>query len=413
MAAQQPITEKGLKYNAEDAKAAAAQGKFIRVRSNQGGQTSNGPTKRSLSGAERMWKRAENAAEDEKRALRPDERDVYIISLRLAGTPADITRALRAANYGENDIRRYLSEAVTQENFKRLSSGQPNRGEESLASAVRAELESSSRLSGSKGGSSKQYGQYSLRDFVNMAGGTIKAVSSGGTRASPRGGGGARKTLAERIEKLKREGDKVMNVSELKADGTGAKAIPRPSGKRAPTKMVIEKYRIASDNLDGLREALRQLGASASEIEHAAGSFGPSGKFEKAVTAPKAAKGGKAKGGKAKGGKGKKAKSPRGKSPAAAAAPSVSSATGDVKSAAPAPQGMMSSAAAAPFVPPSFAGPSGGFGSVGRPLSPRGQGQFTAAPTSQARVYTPPSGAPQGYGTTAAAVPSMPQTGLF
>jgi hypothetical protein len=74
-------------------------------------------------------------------------------------------------------------------------------------------------------------------------------------RGSPKGKRGA-KPLAEKLEALA-EG-KVMDVSNLRADGSGAKVVVQPGAKSK--KVLVPGFRLVSDKKNGIKAAAKLLG---------------------------------------------------------------------------------------------------------------------------------------------------------
>lgn len=102
-AKSQPVVEIGLRWSAESAAKHAATNSFIRV----GGEKSS---TRFLSGASRSWSNPN-----------PEENStVFVLPLRISGTPKHITEALKLAQppYTEDEINEYLGDAISKDNHQ-------------------------------------------------------------------------------------------------------------------------------------------------------------------------------------------------------------------------------------------------------------------------------------------------------
>lgn len=223
-----------------------------------------------LSGAAKKWQ--------------TDPSFAYVPSLRVAGTPEDIERVL-----GE-DAREHLRQAYTgasaagamksqyESELADLKSGGRKGGKKAASRAptlsisryaamvdeatVKGAAPRSPSKSPKRSGSPKRAGKSPKRGGKSpkRAGKSPKRAGKSPKRAgrksaaSPGAKRGAR-PLAEKLAKLA-EG-KVMDVSALRADGSGAKTTKAPTDRSK--KILATGYPIVSDNKTGINAAARQL----------------------------------------------------------------------------------------------------------------------------------------------------------
>ena len=262
-------------WTEEKKKAALAARNYIKIGDKRG--------QLLLSGAAKRWE--------------TDPTFVYVPSLRVAGTPQDIERILGAdarahvaqgytaasvqgaqraayeaelADLAANrtkaakkavaadtgvSIARYaalVDEATVEGGAARSPRGRSPRAKSASPKAKKAGRKSASpkaKKAGRKSASPKRKaGRKSASPKAKKAG----RKSAG----SPKGKRGAR-PLATKIADLS-EG-KVMDVSKLRVDGSGAKSIKIPTSARS-TKVQVPGYRIVSDNKRGINAAAKILG---------------------------------------------------------------------------------------------------------------------------------------------------------
>ena len=102
-AKSQPVVEIGLRWSTESAEKHSATNSFIRV----GGEKAS---TRFLSGARRSWSNPN-----------PEENlTVFVLPLRISGTPEHIKEALKLAQppYTEEEINEFLSDAIDKDNYQ-------------------------------------------------------------------------------------------------------------------------------------------------------------------------------------------------------------------------------------------------------------------------------------------------------
>ena len=257
----------------EDKKKAAVEGRYyIKLGDKRGTLL--------LSGAAQKWK--------------ADPTFTYVPSLRVAGTPADIERALLALGNTAAEVRAALASGYTaasaasalkaaydaevdslkasggKKGSKKATSSVVNAG--TSIAAYAAMVESAAVEGRSPRGRSPKKARKSASKSPKKARKSAskspkkarKSASKSPKKspkkarkaaASPKGKRGA-KPLADKIAALT-EG-KVMDVSKLHADGSGAKVISEPGAKSK--KVLIAGTRIVSDHKNGVKAAAKMLG---------------------------------------------------------------------------------------------------------------------------------------------------------
>lgn len=234
-----------------------------------------------LSGAAKKWQ--------------SDPSFVYVPSLRVAGTPADIERVFVGIGIPAGDVRQHIASGYTA-----ASAAGP------LAGGYQAELDQLAASKKTAAKRSPQVGPMSsisevarLIDSATVVGGPVKAKKSPkakkakksaakkspkakksaakkspkakksaakkspkakksaakSPKASPKGKRGAR-DLGDKIAAL--SAGKVMDVSKLHVDGSGAKTINMPGDKSK--KVQVPGRMIVSDNKNGINAAAKILG---------------------------------------------------------------------------------------------------------------------------------------------------------
>lgn len=268
-------------YSQEKMLAARAAGNYVKLGDKKGNL--------SLSGAVNKWKTSPNF--------------VYVPSLRVAGEPADIERILVELGNAGSDVRQHIAagyRAGSQETeaFKtelaELKAGKAkvaskakkatqlahtiafyaeqidNAVVETKAGGV-VERKSRSPKAGAKKAAAKSRSK-SASPKAKKAGAKKAGAKKAGTksksrsksaspkakRASPKGKRAA-KPLAEKLEALA-EG-KVMDVSNLHVDGSGAKVVAEPGAKSK--KVRVPGTRLVSSLKNGVKAAAKLLGDDA------------------------------------------------------------------------------------------------------------------------------------------------------
>ncbi len=269
-------------YTAEKMAEARSKGQYIKLSDKKGNL--------SLSGAVNKWKTSPNF--------------VYVPSLRVAGEPADIERILVELGNSLSDVRQhiaagYRSGAQETEAFKtelaELKAGKAkvaskakkatqlahtiafyaeqidNAVVETKAGGVVERKSRSPKAKGAKKAATKSRSK-SASPKAKKAGAKKAGAKKAGTksksrsksaspkakRASPKGKRAA-KPLAEKLEALA-EG-KVMDVSNLHVDGSGAKVVAEPGAKSK--KVRVPGTRLVSSLKNGVKAAAKLLGDDA------------------------------------------------------------------------------------------------------------------------------------------------------
>jgi hypothetical protein len=241
----------------------------------------------SVTGAPAMWKK--------------DSTFVYLPNLRVAGRSSDVQRVLGELGLIEPDIRAELAAAhragsensaafmAEVEEVKAMKARGKTGGTKAktaqLAHSIayyaeqvdsatvesKAGTERKSRSpkkgvkkTAAKKGKSRSKSASPKAKKAGAKKGTKKAGTKSKSRSksaspkkrgSPKGKRGA-KPLAEKLEALA-EG-KVMDVSNLRADGSGAKVVVQPGAKSK--KVLVPGFRLVSDKKNGIKAAAKLLG---------------------------------------------------------------------------------------------------------------------------------------------------------
>ena len=220
-------TKIGLMWSKEDAEKAAHKHSFIRV------TYSDKRSYRHLTGAERTWQNPDTANE------------VFLINYRITGTPEDIETAMANAGYSPDQIKDAMAGAVTSKNYKK--------GKKSI---YESELE---RWKNFK----QEEKERKERETVDWA--TLLLIASRvkdahiimkeKTSPAKKGRG---KTFLERYKEIKGQENKMVDVTEMREDGT--KVVPRgtPSSNRGK-KVFIPGIPIMSESQKNYMRALEML----------------------------------------------------------------------------------------------------------------------------------------------------------
>jgi len=222
-AKSQPVVEVGLRWSAESADKHAKSNSFIRV----GGDKAS---TRFLSGAPRSWSNSD-----------PEENGtVFIVSLRISGTPAHIREALKHAQYSDEEITDFLNDAITKDNFQSTKAEEYN-----------TEIEEYKKMKSEKV-PIEHYSAEQLNWFCEPE--ILKNVRVESKKSTPKGQGaetvktrtapGA--SIKERMDKLK--DDHILDISAMTSDFKNIKTKPIPktnkSGKffSAPLPFLTNDY---------------------------------------------------------------------------------------------------------------------------------------------------------------------------
>lgn len=204
-----------------------------------------------LSGATARWKRSEYS------------RYIYIPSLRIAGNPEDLKSLLQSNAVSEKEIKEYLVNAYNSQNVNvSVKNGGMFEKYDAELNEYAKFRESQTDVKETNAGPSVTLGMLStLLDSIQQAEPirtvrTTKTASTAGTATSGAKRPGRRVPFSQRISNLRT--GQVLDVSNMREDGTGAKIIAQPgngSGKMGCTLVAG----IVSSNLETFRLALQQL----------------------------------------------------------------------------------------------------------------------------------------------------------
>ena len=234
-----------------------------------------GPKRGSLliTGAPQKWK------------LNPNF--VYVPQLRVAGEPQDVINGLVSVGYSEADARQAVNNGYTKahensaafmaevEAAKKHKAGGKGKATKKAAHNLApgiswyAEQLDSATVETKAGGSPRRKSPKARKSrSKSPKARTTKTKSTKSKSKSPKaratkskspkakGGKRAAKPLADKIAAL--SDGKVMDVSKLKSDGSGAKAIARPGPKSK--KVLIPGHHVVSDHKNGVKAAAKLLG---------------------------------------------------------------------------------------------------------------------------------------------------------
>lgn len=176
---------------------------------------------------------------------------VFQTGYRIAGTPEAITYALTAAGIAADQIEACLASSLSKDNYR--GDMAPTYDEEVAAFEARrrAVVAAAQATPGAR--------MFDVMAAVNptVAAGVTKAQARTlGLVAPAKGKGrGAGKTLADKINEL--GAGKILDVSSMKPDGTGAHAVNAPTGKTK--KLVSQQLPLMSADLEHYLMAINML----------------------------------------------------------------------------------------------------------------------------------------------------------
>ena len=220
----------GLLWSKEDAEKAAHKHAFVRV------SDSDKRSYRHISGAERMWTQPES------------EDEIYLLNFRISGKPKDIEIALLNAGYSPEQLDGALEKAVTSKNYKSEMKKFYQTELEGLREYKNEEKERKSR--------STSIGWDTLLQIAsntNLAHIIMKEKGQSPKRTTGRG-----KTLIERFDEIEGQEGKMVDVSDMREDGTGVKIQSRPTTERGQ-KIFLPTIPILSKTQDKYMRALEML----------------------------------------------------------------------------------------------------------------------------------------------------------
>jgi hypothetical protein len=227
MSRKAKVVGKGQHWSQVSAEKARADHKYIKIGGTGGHLV--------LSGAPKRWEKSPT--------------DVYVSSLRVAGNPLEIRQVFTSLGHNVDD---HLAQAFTAQNFQTTMKA----AYDAEVAAYKQYKKQKDALKAARGGPEVHLGdlQYYI-DHLAQAVPTAKTVA-----ASPRRRAAAKarkgKSLLDRVRALK--AGKVLDVSKMKADGTGAKSIKAPTAKSK--KFGVPGLAIVSDSAAQFDRAMDMLG---------------------------------------------------------------------------------------------------------------------------------------------------------
>lgn len=254
MESQAQIVSRGMRWTPEML-GRAEKGHFYYKIGDKGGQL-------FLSGATARWKRPEYS------------RYIYIPSMRIAGNPEDLKSLLQSINASDKDIKEYMINAYSSQNTQVSvkNGGMLEKYEAELSEYTRFRESQVDSKETNTGPSVNLVMLNTLIDALPQAEAIrsirqnkpgVSSTSSGSSGTSvPAKRPGRRVPFSQRITNLRN--GQVLDVSNMREDGTGAKIIAQPgsgSGKMGCT--LISG--IVSSSLETFRLALQQLNLTADQ----------------------------------------------------------------------------------------------------------------------------------------------------
>ncbi len=243
--AQVQVVSKGMKWSQKAREAAAQQHQYIKV--------GEKPGHLLLSGAPGRWKKAEHAT------------DIYVPSLRVAGSPGVIRSLFLGLGVTANDIDQHLARAYTATNHTTPGYRDAFDAEVQAYKAWKDGRDAEKKAAGGAAVSLTQL-QYFV-DQLQAASTVARTAAAGSPRAAAAAVGGVSpgraprvRALADRLAEAVKKG-KVLDVSKMDAaKGTGIKMINPPGANSK--KVGVAGLAIVSSNPALFAHAIRQLGAN-------------------------------------------------------------------------------------------------------------------------------------------------------
>ena len=239
-------TPNGLYWSKEEAVKAVAKHTFIRV------SKSDKRSMRQITGAERVWSN-------------PDTRDeIYITTFRISGKTDDVKTALLAAGYSPEQVSGAISTAITVENYKRRQRKSYNKEKENLKLYKIEEKEK------------REKSQVPWETLLQIAANVKEAQVVMKERPKTPGKKGKGKTMVDRFEEMHDHEGKIIDVSEMREDGTKITLKSKPKSERGRF-VFIESIPIMSRSEEKYLRALEML--------FNADMFGSESDYQKAINA--------------------------------------------------------------------------------------------------------------------------------
>lgn len=221
-------TPNGLYWSKEEALKAAAKHTFIRV------NKSDKRSMRQITGAERVWSN-------------PDTRDeIYLTTFRISGKIDDVKATLSSAGYSPEQVDRAVDSAITVKNYKKTQRTEYKKELENLKLYKVEEKEK------------KEKAQVSWETLIQIAANIDEAHVVMKERPKTPGKKGKGKTLVERFNEMHDQEDKIIDVSEMREDGTKVTLKPKPKSERGQF-VFIDGVPIMSRSEEKYLRALEML----------------------------------------------------------------------------------------------------------------------------------------------------------
>ena len=218
----------GLFWSKADAEKALGKHTFIRVSPSEKRST------RQMTGAERVWSLSETKDE------------IYLITFRISGKKGDVQTSLINAGYSPETVSTALSDAVTSENYKTTKKEAYDREIEKLKIFKQEEKER------------KKQQEIDWGTLLQIASNTKQAhIVMKERGASPKKTGRG-KTLLDRFEEVRYLEGKMIDVTDMRDDGTGIKIQSKPTTERGQ-KVFLPSIPIMSKNQEKYLRALEML----------------------------------------------------------------------------------------------------------------------------------------------------------
>jgi len=216
----------GLYWSKDEAEKALAKHTFIRV------SKSDKRSMRQITGAERVWSIPENRDE------------IYIAAFRVSGKPEDIKVALSSAGYSADTISKYLSSAITVENYKHSPDYKKEMNNLKLYKSEEKER--------------KEKSQVSWETLIEIAANVKEAHVVMKERPKTPGKKGRGATLVDKYKDIHNHESELLNVSDMRDDGTNARWENKPKTTRGRN-VFIDEVKIMSRNEEKYLKALEML----------------------------------------------------------------------------------------------------------------------------------------------------------
>jgi len=226
-----PLT--GLFWSKDDAEKALSKHTFIRV------SRSDKRSTRQMSGAERIWSQPETSDE------------LYVVNFRISGKREDIEASLLNAGYSPEQVKLALEKAVTSENY------QVAQDEGGQKEAYDREIE---KLKGFKEEEKERKKREDIdwETLLRIASDVkhVHVVMKERAGVSPKRGKG--KTFIDRFEEIRDLEGKMIDVSNMRDDGTRVVLRSRPQTERGQL-VFISDIPIMSRTQEKYLRALEML----------------------------------------------------------------------------------------------------------------------------------------------------------